>query len=104
MLRVHHCAQPEMLDLDVLETLGGKSLDVVFMAVGRYQQVESLLGRRSAGRKQVQRDIPDRLFEEIGGAFAATIDEDVKTVRLVGNADVNAVATADVVGTDQQLI
>ena len=103
MLGIHRDAEPDVLHLDVLEPPGSNPLMwSSCRCVATIRSRRFLPGADPAGSSLFE--VLDGLLQQLVAALLAAIDQDVEPVLRTGNAHVDAVAAADVVGADQQLI
>ena len=104
VLGIHHRAEPDVLDLDVLEPLLVETLDVILVPVRGDDQIETLLARRVAVGQHRGLEILDGLLEQLRAPLLAAVDENVEIVLPLRDADVNAIAAADAVSPNQEII
>ena len=69
MVRIHRDAEPYVMNGDIPEPLGVKALDVIFMAMSGYQEIEALPVRGFVGREQIFLDVSYRLLEQLSSAL-----------------------------------
>jgi hypothetical protein len=104
MVRVHDRAQPDVPHFEVLEPGRVEALDVILVPVRGDDEVEPLLSGGVARWQQVLGQVAEGVTEErFRGSLATAVDQDVESIRTFRDADVEAVATTDVVGANQEL-
>jgi hypothetical protein len=99
MFGIHGHAQPDVLDLDVLEPVSIKAFDVIFVAVRGNNQIEPLRALLLA-LGQLARQVLHGLLEKIVSALLAAVYKDMKPVVSTGNPDVDAISASHVEGAD----